>query len=374
MDWLRENLGMVRLPSVGRAAAGPADVEEDLTREIIDFDSESHDVHSDARAFFAAAPKAHGLSQFRSIPWPKGLAPRPAAPPAGDGLALPKCDVLVVTWTMDEGHALAKVLTPGFDSRDDWQRYTKNYAAIAATMQPLAPARHKGDEYLGTYWTATVGAKQVTLFKSASHMSQDGPQLANAVVWRQIIEDSQPDLVITCGTGGAIGAAEEVGDVIVSRYVTFDCKKKFPQFDGLTYHSPAWGRASYGTAKRLLAANAEFLPSTNTRPPRIITARSKRTGILTTDFFGFDTSDDHYELQGKGALAEMGDAVLGMVCEQMGASAPPYVAVRNVSDPQIAAQGTLRDQAAIAAAIYKGYGRWSSVCGSIVVWALIASL
>ena len=47
-------------------------------------------------------------------------------------------------------------------------------------------------------------------------------------------------------------------------------------------------------------------------------------------------------------------------------------AVRNVSDPQIKAEGTLRDQAAIAAQIYKGFGRWSTVCSAIVCWALIA--
>jgi hypothetical protein len=47
--------------------------------------------------------------------------------------------------------------------------------------------------------------------------------------------------------------------------------------------------------------------------------------------------------------------------------------VRNVSDPQIKAQGTLRDQAKIAAQIYKGFGRWSSVCSAIVCWALIAA-
>jgi uridine phosphorylase len=40
-------------------------------------------------------------------------------------------------------------------------------------------------------------------------------------VWRQIIEDCQPKWVITTGTAGAIGAADEVGDVVVARFVTF---------------------------------------------------------------------------------------------------------------------------------------------------------
>jgi hypothetical protein len=47
--------------------------------------------------------------------------------------------------------------------------------------------------------------------------------------------------------------------------------------------------------------------------------------------------------------------------------------VRNVSDPQIKAEGTLQQQAQVAAQIYKGFGRWSSVCSAIVCWALIAA-
>ena len=122
-------------------------------------------------------------------------------------------------------------------------------------------------------------------------------------------------------------------------------------------------------------ANAKFLPATNGRPPRIITARSAKTGILTTDFFGFDNTDNTYKLQGKGDLSEMGDAVLGMVCQQLGDTAPPYVIVRNVSDPQIDSTGmSLAEQAAFAAKIYKGYGRWSTVCSAIVCWALVAAL
>jgi len=100
---------------------------------------------------------------------------------------------------------------------------------------------------------------------------------------------------------------------------------------------------------------------------------SPKKSVVTTDFFGFDTSNDHYHLQGLGFVSEMGDAILGLVSRQMGAAAPRWVAVRNVSDPQIKAEGTLRDQAKIAANIYKGFGRWSTVCSAIVCWALIAA-
>jgi hypothetical protein len=71
----------------------------------------------------------------------------------------------------------------------------------------------------------------------------------------------------------------------------------------------------------------------------------------------------------------MGDAVLGLVVGEMGRSAPRWLAVRNVSDPQIKADGlTLKQQAQIAAQIYKGFGRWSSVCSAITCWASIVAM
>jgi hypothetical protein len=97
--------------------------------------------------------------------------------------------------------------------------------------------------------------------------------------------------------------------------------------------------------------------------------------VLTTDFFGFDNTDNTYKLEGKGGLSEMGDAVLGMVCKQQGAKAPQYAIVRNISDPQIDSKGqTLAQQTKLAADIYKAYGRWSSVCSAIVCWAIVAGL
>ena len=372
-SWLTRNLG-VAPPShaalVSAAPQAPSTPAEDraLVRELIDFDSDG----PAGTAFLTAAPLANGLSKFKQIPWPTGLAPKPSATPSGP--KLPKADVLIVTWTVDEGHALSRVLTPGFDSRDDWLDYTSNFAAIAANMRKGCPALKANR--LGTYWTTTIGSKSVTLFKSDSHMSQDGAKLPNADVWRQIIDDVQPALVITTGTGGGIGTTGEVGDVIVSSFVTFSCKRTFKHLDGLTYAAtkPAPSK-EFQTAKKLFAANAPFLPGDNTRPPAIVVSGSAKTGILTTDYFGFDNSTNTFGLQGKGDLSEMGDAVLGMVCQAKGAKAPPYSIVRNVSDPQIdAGTMTIREQAAAAAVIYKGFGRWSSVCSAIVCWAIVAGM
>jgi nucleoside phosphorylase len=375
--WVERNLGFdpIARPAPAStfsftAAARPSSVE-DLQREIIDFDSEA----PEGRAFLAFTT-ATGLSRYTDVPWPKGLAPKTGPAPRGrTDSPLPSADVLVVTWTVDEGHALSRVLTPGKDSRNDYQPYTHNYPSISGKMRPGCPALLA--KRLGAYWTTQIGGKRVVVFKSDSHMSQDGPQLPNIDIWKQIIGEVQPKLVITTGTAGGIGTEFEVGDVVVSPIVRFDCVSKFKNepFHDAHYSSVAPKDKYFSAAKKLFKANAGQLPKDNTRPPKItrVSPTALGSSVVTTDFFGFDTSDNHYHLQGLGDVSEMGDAILGLVIRQMGPKAPRWVAVRNVSDPQIKADGTLKQQAELAAQIYKGFGRWSSVCSGIVCWALIAA-
>ncbi len=382
--WIIRNLGFdpttspapIATFSNTRAASRRGGEPEDLQREIIDFDSAG----PEGAAFFAFS-KATGLSRFSDIPWPKGLEPRPDAQARkGKAGALPKADVLVVTWTVDEGHALSRVLTPGKDSRDDYVSYTHNFATISKKMRKGCPAIEAGR--LGAYWTAKIGAKTVVIFKSDSHLSQDtkvapkaGETLPNEDLWRQIIEEVSPSLVITTGTAGGIGKDCEVGDVVVSPIVTFDCQKwlKKEPFGNSSFRSGAIKAKNFNVARQLFKANAGQLPPDNTRPPKITTATNQASAILTTDFFGFDTSDNHYGLQNLGGVSEMGDAVLGLLASRPSAPKTTWIAVRNVSDPQIKAEGTLKEQANAAAQIYKGFGRWSTVCSAIVCWALITA-
>ncbi len=375
--WVERNLGFdprtlsAPASTFAHERAARAKSPEDWLREIIDFDSES----VAGREFFAFT-KATSLSAFSEVSWPQSLAPKTGKAPKGhNGSPLPRADVLLVTWTVDEGHALSRVLTPGKDSRDDYRPYTHNYAAISAKMRRGCPAIEL--QRLGTYWTTTIGKTSVVVFKSDSHMSQDGPQLPNIDVWRQIIDEVQPKLVLTTGTAGGIGKQFEVGDVVVSPIVRFDCISKFKSkpFAQAHYTSAAPNKKHFATARALFKSNAAQLPKDNTRLPKIfsVSPTALSQSVVTTDFFGFDTSDDHFHLQGLGDVSEMGDAVLGLVCSEMGENAPRALAVRNVSDPQIKAEGTIREQAALAAQIYKGFGRWSSVCSAIVCWALIAA-
>src|SRR5262245_28079704 len=378
--WVERNLGFdpIAAPpppttfAVKRAAAPRKAKAEDFQREIIDFDSESPEGLQ-----LLAFSTATGMSRYTDVPWPKGLAPKPATTlKRKSNQPLPRADVLVVTWTVDEGHALSRVLTPGKDSRNDYRPYTHNYASIARKMRPGCPAREA--KRLGAYWTTTIGGNSAVIVKSDSHMSQDGPQLPNREVWAQMIAEVQPKLVITTGTGGGIGKEFEVGDVIVSPIVRFDCTSKFKRepFHQSHYSSVRPKTTYFGAINRLIKTHAGQLPKDNRRAPRIVQVPPNQlsSSVVPHAFVGFDTSDNHYARQGLGDLSEMGDAVLGLVVSQMKSKAPLWIAVRNVSDPQIKAAGlTLKQQAAMAAQIYKGFGRWSSVCSAIVCWALVAA-
>src|SRR5262249_27214252 len=151
--WLERNIGFDPIakppPTAAFAfprAAAKAPASDDFQREIIDFDSEAP-----AGREFLAFSTSTGLSRFTDIPWPKGLAPKTGGKPTGGDRPLPRADVLGVTWTVDEGHALSRVLTPGKDSRNDYVPYTHNFAQISKKMRAGCPARQANR--LGTYWT-----------------------------------------------------------------------------------------------------------------------------------------------------------------------------------------------------------------------------
>ena len=133
----------------------------------------------------------------------------------------------------------------------------------------------------------------MVIFKSDSHMSQDtkvapkaGQTLPNEDVWRQIITEVSPSLVITTGTGGGIGKQCEVGDVVVSPIVTFDCQKwlKKEPFHDTSYRNGGIKTKKFAMAKKLFKANAGQLPPDNKRPPKIIDSDQQGCGGVDDGF------------------------------------------------------------------------------------------
>jgi hypothetical protein len=98
--------------------------------------------------------------------------------------------------------------------------------------------------------------------------------------------------------------------------------------------------------------------------------------ILTTDYFEYGTTANR--LDKEGAAVEMGDAALGLACSEI-SSPPNWAVVRNMSDPVIngdlpAKQYHLNEQTTWAVGYYTAYGKYTSICGALAAWAIIAGL
>jgi nucleoside phosphorylase len=328
---------------------------------------------------FSEPSEGHPRERFVPIPWPDGLAPIvDPSPTPGANDPLPAADVLVVTWTVAESQALADVLTPG-RATTQWQNYRHNFdSTFKPELRSGAPALES--DCLGIYARCTIGDRSVLCMKSDLHLSQDGPKLPIRALWKQIIEESGAELVISTGTAGGIGAATVLGDVVVTKRARFDCQRTFRDApfakSSFADENPRGATSSrFGLAQgALMGANASQLPPGGRRPEIVAGTAATPLDVLTTDFFAFDDAEDSYGLRTYDPLAhavEMGDAVLGLVCAQDLSDPPPWVLVRNASDPQIAKLASLEVEASEAARIYEQYGYWTTIGSAITTWAVI---
>jgi purine-nucleoside phosphorylase len=357
-----------------RVAASPRTTSRELARHIIQFDAEDRSTYA---PFSLPAASLAGAAARSPVPWPAGQEPVPtplAAAPQTDA-PLDQFDYLVVTWTVAEAKCLADTLTPGFPSHTAWYNYAHNFTTeFLPQIRRGAPAR--SSMRLGSWFPARIADKRVMCFKSELHLSQDGPKMPIAALWRQLIAEVRPKLVITTGTAGGIGAGIELGDVVVARSVRFDCMKEFKSqpFHAASYDCSQLNTPSFAVAQQLFFANAGHLPTT-ARAPAIFAAPTAAVPIpevVTTDFFAFDDTKNTFHLEGLGGAVEMGDAVLGLVVQELGAAAPLWMAIRNASDPEIDSTGlTGKEAATKAAQIYERYGYWTTIPSAITCWAVI---
>jgi nucleoside phosphorylase len=351
------------------------------------------------------APAA--LTADLGIPFPDGLAPlpQPIDPTPAPGDPMLPADVLVVTWTVAEVNALADVLTPDH-GRNAWYRYDRGFGKYADRIRPGAPALQA--QRLGSYFPTRIGDTSVLCVKSELHLNQDGVSTGDGTAtlpvkdfFAQMIEEVKPKVVLTIGTSGGVSADQDLGDVVVTRAAKFRCHEEFRNepFNGSTYNSD-WEIPTehFAAGEELMRRYTDrlvepaFLPPTKrypyhgpaleNKPPNV--PDIKRDGaqmpafhpVLTTDYFEFGTSANH--LDREGCAVEMGDAVLGLVCSEL-ANPPRWAIVRNLSDPQIngdlpTTPSRLNMQVHWAAWYYEVYGYWTSICGALTTWAIIAGL
>lgn len=316
---------------------------------------------------------AHHPNKLAGIPWAPSQKPD-TSPTLSFGVSdpLPKTDVVLVTWTAAEWEAMCDVLTGNGNAVAD-REYAHNFSNFEPNLTPRSPARFA--KCLAKARLVLGNKKSVLLLHSNLHISTDSAELPLYDLLDQIIEETQCNKIITTGTAGGIGSDKELGDVIIGNQCTFNCNRhlKNKPYNHKSFPT-SLAPATSATASTLTGANIAQLADVRS----ISNSINYSQGIETTDFFAFDTSNDHFGLQQasptSGAV-EMDDAVLGLVIEDRKKAAkhtPFWGAVRNVSDPQadMSKYATFEDASRDMGRIYRRYGYWTTVPSVIESWLM----
>jgi nucleoside phosphorylase len=348
-------------------------MNQDLDDIILNFDPANHKQRFGGAEMGSALPHA--------VPWPKGFEPEgvPLNPPplSGDDLSKFKgYDAVIVTWTSAEASAMASMFSPGHPTAS-WYQYKHNVdhyiPKVTGHRAPFNDGQADMARYhhcMGLYFPCKIGSAKVLLFKSGLHLAYDGPDTPVIDLMTELASVIKPKIFITTGTGGGIGKDVALGDVIIAGTVKFDCKNQFAK--------ETWAKEKY-TASSLKSDTLKPLTAalTSVNASRIQGARpepkfftSDKDTIVTTDFFAYDDSTNHYGLQGLGQCCDMGDAMVAKALEKF--TDIEFYAIRNASDPQI--PNPTKDMTAAgkeAGSIYMRYGGLTTAASLLACWAII---
>lgn len=371
-----------------RTAKNPEVKVDPYAEKIIDYNP----LEEDAALSFGLGAVTVSLHSISQIPWPQNLAPEPDASFTynGQDAELPQADFVIFTWTSAEANAMAAALTPGswampaHGMTGGWNVYANQWdAKYAGRFTPRSPAYSA--PYIGKFAPILIAGRKVLLFKSNFHLARDNASMPVKDMFEQVIEQTQAKLVITSGTAGAIGSKLILGDVVVANTARFklDGTFKSAPFNNQSYTSnyvvPTNGQLAGAGA--LIAPNAPQVKQASAdyptavkpfkRNPQVFTAANSMAQIgdpaviVTTDKFEFDNAQNSFQLQGKGAMVEMDDAVLGLAVKEMNSPAK-WLAIRNASDPQMPTTN-----AGASSDIYAQYGYWTSIVSALASWACV---
>jgi nucleoside phosphorylase len=323
--------------------------------------------------------------EFSPIPWPEGLAPTRIKYSASPDTPLPKADVLVVTWTSAEWQSLAAVLTPGVE-KQNWLPYAEHWSEYESQLTWKSPAKEA--KCMAEYCLTQIGDKRVLCVHSQLHLATDAVSAPILQLWKQMIGEVEPALVITTGTAGGVGAQCSLGDVFICNSAKFNCTKAFkdkPWAQQRFSNSTTISGANLELARISLAQiNAEKLPAeyaprnrTLSGKPVIVVISDNTGDVETVDYFGFDDTDDSYGIVKNDAQAqteEMDDATLPLALSEI-ENPPAWLSIRNASDPMVPSSiGSLEEQSKWASQIYLKWGGVTTVGSAIACWATIADM
>jgi hypothetical protein len=352
----------------------------DLDDVILNYDPERPAERFQASGLAAATAELSDRLPH-PVPWPHSAptaTPLDPVPKESDSLErFEGYDAVVMTWTAAEAAALAALFTPNH-LPSQWYEYrhgVDQYSPlVTGARAPFNDKRAEMVRYyhsLGLYFPCQIGKSKVLLIKSGLHLDYDGPAIPLKRLVTEIVDTIKPKIFITTGTGGGIGKGTALGDVAVGTQVHFLCTS---QFKGETWHDAKYATAPVSSGA-LAAITPELLRVNASRLPRSPTPKIWHGAdgtIVTTDFFGFDDSTDHFKLQGQGRVCEMGDSMVGQALKAF--PNITWYAIRNASDPQI--PNPSKDMTAAnkeAGEIYTQYGPFTTAGSAIATWAVLST-
>lgn len=315
--------------------------------------------------------------ELEPIPWPAGVAPTPIKYDATPLTALPKADVLVVTWTSAEWMALADVLTPGVH-KTKWLRYAEHWADYEPQLTWKSPAKEAN--CLAEYQLTQIGDKRVLCVHSQLHLATDAVSAPIVQLWQQMVAEVEPSLVITTGTAGGIGTSTVLGDVFIVQQAKFNCTKAFK--------GKPWAQERFvqedvlPIGPNVIVANETLLPINAKRLPGNLAPRLPKIwagagDVETVDYFGFADTDDSFGVVKNDPQAhteEMDDATLPLALSTL-TDPPAWLSIRNASDPEVPSSiGSLEAQSKWASGIYEKWGYTTTIGSAIACWAVIADM
>jgi nucleoside phosphorylase len=323
------------------------------------------------------APSGLAGSVVGKIDFPPAFVPTPIRP-EGDGSGpLPTVDSAIVMYTTAEAEANADVLTPGVH-HTDWLPYTHNWPVFEGQLTGRSPARD--EKCMAHYYLTKIGTRTVLVAKSELHLATDAKSLPVAQLFKQIVAEAKPGVVVDTGTAGGVGATEVLGDVVYSSGVKANMAKS--QFADESWAQQRFA-ATYGWADRSYTnlAFSKLIPAAigdalkpsgyASRMPQAIWGKD----VETVGYFAFaDTADSYGVVKNdpNAGVEEMDAAAMTLAFSQL-ENAPQWISLRNASDPEMGG-GTLAAQKKQAAAIYSKYGYWTTVSSALACWGLIADM
>jgi hypothetical protein len=352
--------------------------------------------------------------KLSSVPWPANLAPTHA--PLGTyspgqpitNAVTASVDALILLYTEFETSALLDVFTgdPTWTPARTatWNPYGHNFDHFKPSIEHIDGNVALSSGYFGYLSAVKIGSHTVALYKSELHPKANGPALPFIPVVAQLISELAPRLVISTGTAGGIGSQIQCGDVVITNSARLHLRSTYPAFPNLdalskthtqltntvqvndTYVQYAAQHLTELSLPGLAQCYAKigtkpgytFLKTNMTAPSIYLAGTNPVPGpepmdVVSADYLTVDDVHDSEGLEALGIMNDTDDAFAFYAISTLPtAKQPPWLSVRNASEPQIV--GPVDKLASLAGAIYGVYQYCTTLNSAFACWAVVAGM